>query len=72
MDPIATASYGMMAAQQQFARSAQSMAQLGSSEPTDIAKAVVELANAENAMKANAEVMRTADEMVGVILNISA
>jgi flagellar hook protein FlgE len=70
MDPIATAQYGMFAAAQRFAQSAGEVA--GAVEPADMAQAVVELANAETAMKASAEVMRTADEMLGVIVNISA
>lgn len=67
MDPIATAQYGLFAAQQRFAQSAEQMAGGG-----DLAQAVVELAGAEQALKASAEVMRTADEMMGVVLNISA
>jgi flagellar basal body rod protein FlgG len=72
MDPIATAQYGMFAAAQRFSQSAEQVARDGGGEPVDLAKAVVEMANAQNALKANVEVMRTADQMLGVILNISA
>ena len=72
MDPIATAQYGMVAAAQRFSQSAAQVARAGGGEPVDLAQAVVEMANAQNALKANVEVMRTADEMLGVILNISA
>lgn len=72
MDPIATAQYGMMAAAHQFAQSAGRVAQAGTGEPVDLAQAVVDMANAKNALQANVAVMRTADEMLGVILNISA
>jgi len=52
MDPIATAHYGMFAATQQFARSADQIVQAGAGEPTDMAQAVVDMASAEAALKA--------------------
>jgi flagellar hook protein FlgE len=70
MDPIVTAQYGLFAAQQRFAGAAGVLARAG--EPVDLAEAVVEMANAKTALTANAAVMRTADEMLGVVLDISA
>ncbi|HEY9219888.1 MAG TPA: hypothetical protein VIO94_17710 [Phenylobacterium sp.] len=72
MDPIATAQYGMMAATQRFEQSAQRVAQAGGGGDVDLVEAAVEMAMAKTAVSANAQMMRTAHEMMGVILNISA
>ena len=72
MDPIATAHYGMMAAMNRFADAASRTVQSAGGEFGDLAQASVDMAEAKAALEANVAVARTADEMLGVVLNISA
>ena len=72
MDPIATAQYGMLAAMNRFADAAGRTARAGGGDFGDLAQASVDMAEAKAALQANVQVARTADEMLGVVLNISA
>jgi hypothetical protein len=67
MTAIATAQYGMMAAMRRFEASAQATV-LGS----DYVREVVEQISAKQAFKASAAVLRTADEMLGVALDLKS
>lgn len=68
MDPITTASYGLFAAAQRFQASAERTAQGGAS--ADYTTEVVEQIGASHDFKANLQVIRTADEMTGALLDI--
>ncbi|MET0294756.1 MAG: flagellar hook protein FlgE [Phenylobacterium sp.] len=66
MNPIATAHYGMFAAAQQLAAAASQAVQ----PDADYAKAAAEMIAAQDLHRANAEVVRTADEMLGALVNV--
>ena len=71
MDPIATAQYGMLAASRRFEASAFRTAQMGDPNANvDLAHEVVEQVTAKHEFSANAAVMRTADDMLGDLLDI--
>lgn len=72
MDPIVTAHYGMMAANHRFEDAARRTVGSAAGEFGDLAEASVDMANAKAALEANVQVARTADEMLGVLVNISA
>ncbi|MFC3079739.1 hypothetical protein ACFODL_16685 [Phenylobacterium terrae] len=72
MDPIATAQYGMMAATFRFDDAARRTVGSAGGEFGDLAQASVDMAEAKAALEANVQVARTADEMLGVLVNISA
>lgn len=73
MDPIATASYGMLAATRRFEASAVRVAQMGDpSADVDLGREIVEQISAKHAFSANAAVARTAQDMLGDLLDIVA
>ncbi len=73
MDPIATAAYGMFAATKKFEASAFRVAQMGDpSADVDLVAETVTQITAKHEFSANAKVMRTADDMLGDLLDIIA
>ena len=69
MDPIATARYGLMAASQRFETSAAKIAQGGDG---DLVEGIVGLTEAKLAFKANATVIRFAQDMWDSLLDLQA
>jgi flagellar hook protein FlgE len=75
MDPIATAQYGMLAASRKFEASAFRVAAMGDAEANadvDLVSETVEQITAQHAFAANISVIKTADRMVGDLLDIIA
>ena len=73
MDPIATAAYGMFAASKKFEASAFRVAQMGDPDAqVDLVAETVEQISAKHEFSANAAVIRTADDMLGDLLDIVA
>jgi flagellar hook protein FlgE len=73
MDPIATAAYGMFAATKKFEASAFRVAQMGDPEANvDLVTETVAQITAKNEFSANVQVMKTADDMLGDLLDIIA
>lgn len=73
MNPIAIAQYGLLAATNRFAESAQRVSTLGmEGSDVDLAAEAVEMSLAKAAVGANAAVIRTADQMQGALLDILA
>ena len=73
MDPIATAQYGMLAASRRFEASAFRTAQMGDPNANvDLGFEVVEQITSKHEFSANAAVIRTADDMLGDLLDILA
>lgn len=73
MNPIATAQYGLFAAGQRLASSAERVSRMG--EPNgdvDLASEVVTQLSAKQEFKANLAVIRTSNEMTDALLNILA
>lgn len=77
MQALNTAAAGMFAAADRLSASAQRTAAWGleetkTEEKTDLAKEAVEQISAKTDFKANAAVAKTADEMMGALLDIKA
>lgn len=73
MDPIVTAAYGMFAASKKFEASAFRVGHMGDPDAkVDLVVETVEQVEAEHAFAANVQVIRTADAMVGDLLDILA
>ena len=72
MDPIATARYGLMAASQRFEASATQIVQGGASDAGDLAEGIIGLTQAKTAFKANATVIRFAQDMWDSLLDIQS
>ncbi|MBW3560653.1 MAG: flagellar hook protein FlgE [Proteobacteria bacterium] len=73
MQALTTAAAGMQAAFQRADASAARTARFGAtSEDVDLASEVVEQISAKSELKANVAVARTADEMLGAVLDIKA
>jgi hypothetical protein len=72
MQAINSATAGLMAATQRLDASARRTASWGMDSNVDLAKEAVEQIEAKVAFKANAEVIRTADKMTGVLLDMLA
>lgn len=72
MDPIVTAHYGMIAATHRLDDAARRTVGSASGEFGDLAQASVDMSRAKAELEANAQVVRTADEMLGVTLDIRA
>jgi len=73
MNPIAIAQYGLIAATNRFAESAQKVAAMNvGGMDIDLVREVVDMKLAEAGVSANAAVLRTADQMQGVVLDILA
>lgn len=73
MDPIATAQYGMLAASRRFDVSASRVARMGvEGEDVDLSAEIVEQITAKTEFAANATVIRSAQDMVGELLDILA
>lgn len=68
MDPIVTAQYGLMAASRRFEESAQRMV----GKDPDYAREVVEQTLARIELKASAQVIVAADQMLGDLIDIVA
>lgn len=68
MNPIAVAQYGMMAASRRFEASAGRVAQQGFE--ADFARETVEQVSSKAEFSAGLNVIRTADEMMGDLLDI--
>jgi flagellar hook-associated protein FlgK len=73
MDPIATAAYGMFAASKKFEASAFRVARMGDpNADVDLVAETVTQISAKNEFSANAKVIKTADDMLGDLLDIIA
>jgi flagellar basal body rod protein FlgG len=73
MDPIATAAYGMFAASKKFEASAFRVAQMGDpNADVDLVAETVEQISAKHEFSANVQVIKTADDMLGDLLDIIA
>jgi flagellar hook protein FlgE len=73
MDPISTARYGMMAAQQSLSASASRVAGMADpSSDVDYAQEAVTQIQAKQAFKANVGVIKVADEMWNALLDIQS
>jgi flagellar basal body rod protein FlgG len=72
MDPLITARYGMMAAEQRFQASAARVAQMGDDDTVDLGKEVVDQIQARNQFTANVHVVRIADEMWRALMDVQA
>ena len=72
MDPIATARYGLMAASQRFEASATQIVQGGATDAGDLAEGIIGLTQAKTAFKANATVIRFAEDMWDSLLDIQS
>ena len=71
MDPISTARYGLMAAEQRLAASASHVASLGSPDSNvDYASEAVEQISAKQSFRANLGVIKVADEMWDALLGL--
>lgn len=71
MDPISTARYGMMAAEQRLNVSADRVATMGSPDSdVDYATEAVAQIQAKQAFKANVQTLKVADEMWNALLDI--
>jgi flagellar basal body rod protein FlgC len=68
MDAISTATSGMSAALAQFGQAAQTIASPGG----DVAQAAVQTVEAKTSFAANAAVLKSADAMMGALLDILA
>jgi len=72
MDPIATASYGLLAASRRFEASAVRTAQMGADGGSDYASEVVEQVSAKNQFSAMIGVVKVADEMWDSLLALQS
>ena len=73
MNPIATAQYGLFAAGQRLASSAERVSRMGDpSADIDLANEIVEQVSAKQDFRANLAVIRTSNEMTDALLNILA
>jgi flagellar basal body rod protein FlgG len=72
MDPLATARYGLMVAEQRFAASASRVARMGSDDSVDLGQEVVEQVQAKTAFTANTQMIRIADQMWRSLLDIQS
>ncbi|MBX3478972.1 MAG: flagellar hook protein FlgE [Caulobacter sp.] len=72
MQVLNTATAGLMAASQRLDASARRTAAWGADAQVDLAKEAVEQITARTDFKANLSVIRTADEMMGELLDILA
>lgn len=73
MDPISTARYGLMAAEQRLAASAGRIATMGSPDSTvDYGREAVEQIEAKQSFRANLGVIKVADEMWDALLGLQA
>lgn len=70
MDPISTARYGMMAATQQLAASANRIAAGGASGEVDYATEAVSQIEAKQSFQANVGVIKIADKMWQSLLDL--
>lgn len=70
MDPIATARYGLMAAERKFSDSASRVARMAGDDSVDYATEAVAQIQAKQAFKANAGVIKVADEMFDALLDL--
>lgn len=71
MDPIATARYGLLAASNRFEASASKIAGNGG-DAGDLAEGIVGLVEAKTAFKANATVIRFAQDMWDSLLDLQS
>jgi len=73
MNPIAIAQYGLIAATNRFSESAQRVAKMSiDGVDVDLVREIVDMKLAQAGVSANAAVIRTADQMQGVVLDILA
>ena len=72
MDPIATARYGLMAAERRFEASAVRIASMGSDQTVDVAHEMVEMVQAKHQFSANLGVIRFAQDMWDALLKLQA
>ena len=70
MDPISTARYGMMAATQQLNASASRVAGMAGGDNVDYAAEAVTQIQAKQSFKADAAVVKVADEMMQALLDL--
>ena len=73
MNPIATAQYGLFAAGQRLASSAERVSRMGDpSADIDLANEIVEQVSAKQDFRANLAVIRASNEMTDALLDILA
>ena len=72
MDPLATARYGMQAAQARFADSAARVARMAEDPDVDYAQEAVTQVQAKTAFSASAGVIRIADRMWQSLLDLQS
>lgn len=72
MDPIATARYGLMAAERRFEASAVQIANMRGDDTVDLAKEVVGMVQAKTAFSANLSVIRFAQDMWDALLKLQS
>ena len=73
MNPIATAQYGLFAAGQRLASSAERVSRMGDpNADIDLANEIVEQVSAKQDFRANLAVIRTSNEMTDALLDILA
>ncbi len=72
MDPLATARYGMQAAQNRLAESATRVARMADDPGVDLAQEAVTQVQAKTAFTANAGVIRIADKMWQSLLDLQS
>jgi flagellar hook protein FlgE len=72
MDPIAIASYGLFAASRRLEASAGRVAGMSMNSDVDLGREMVEQISAKHQFKASINVIKTADEMLGELLDMKA
>ncbi|MFO1013337.1 MAG: flagellar hook protein FlgE [Caulobacteraceae bacterium] len=72
MNPISSAAQGMFLAQGRFTASAERLSRFGADPSVDIATEAVEQIQDKAAFKASAIAVRTADDMMGTLLDTLA
>ena len=72
MDPIATARYGIMAAERRFTESATRVARMAGDDSVDYGSEAAEQVTAKQAFTANVQVVKVADEMWQALLKLQS
>jgi flagellar basal body rod protein FlgC len=72
MDPLATARYGLFAAERRFDAAATEIAQAPANPEADYAAGMVDMIQAKHAFSANLSVVRFADDMWKSLLEIQS
>ena len=72
MDPIATARYGIMAAERRFTESATRVARMAGDDSVDYGSEAAEQVTAKQAFTANVQVVKVADRMWRALLDLQS